>query len=313
VRKATGRVRISGQLIDAANGAHIWADRLDGALDDIFDLQDQVAASVAGAIEPKLLQSEIDRTARKPPESAGAVPAVGARGPRRGDRVVAPSTGARPRLRARRRFVRDVPRHPDAAWADLGRGNAEGARVARLAVDAGKEDPDALWRGGFGIWVLGGEAAAGLTAFERALALNPNCAQAWTYLACLHGYSNRPSPAIAAAQRAMRLSPLDPLRWQFNTFLGLAHLVDGRHEEALKLADRALHEQPRSGTSMDIAAAACGHSDRIAEGREWVARLRQLRPGWNIAAFKRFRGRIASPEVRAVFVEGFRKAGLPEA
>jgi adenylate cyclase len=189
---------------------------------------------------------------------------------------------------------------------------AGGSRIARLAVDAGKEDPDALWRGGFGIWVLGGDAA-GLTAFERALALNPNCAQAWTYLACLHGYSNRPLPAIAAAQRAMRLSPLDPLRWQFYTFLALAHLVAGRHEEALTLADRALHEQPRSGTSMDIAAAACGHLGRISEGRKWVRHLRQLRPGWNIAAFELFRGRIASPEVRAIFIEGFRKAGLPEA
>ena len=108
------------------------------------------------------------------------------------------------------------------------------------------------------------------------------------------------------------MSPLDPLRWHFYIFLALAHLVAGRHEATPTLAGRALDEQPRSGTSMDIRAAACGHLGRIQEGREWVRRLRELRPGWNIAAFKQFRGRLASPEVHAVFVEGFRKAGLPE-
>jgi TolB-like protein len=323
VRKAAGRVRISGQLIDAVNGAHIWAEHFDGALGDIFDLQDHVAASVAGAIEPKLLQSEIDRAARKPTESLGAYDFY-LRALACFQRWVREDRGMVIKL-LRQALALDLRCAPAAGLFAMCQGIrmlpglisdeeiAEGARIARLAVDAGMDDPDALWRGGFGIWALGDDEAAGLTAFERALALNPNCAQAWTYLACLHGYSNRPAPAIAAAQRAMRLSPLDPLRWQFNTFLGLAHLVAGRHEEALNLARRALHEQPRSGTSMDIAAVACGHLDRIGEGREWVARLRQLRPGWNIAAFKRFRGRIASAEVRAMFVEGFRKAGLPEA
>jgi tetratricopeptide (TPR) repeat protein len=181
-----------------------------------------------------------------------------------------------------------------------------------LAVDAGKEDPDALWMGGFGIWVLGGEEAAGLTVFERALALNPNCALAWTYSGWLHGFSNRPALAIEAAQRAMRLSPLDPQHWQFSGLLALAHLVAGRHEEALKLADRALHEQPRSGTAVETKAAACGHLGRVQEGRECVTRLCELRPGWSIAAFEKFKGRIASPEVFGIFVDGLRKAGLPE-
>jgi TolB-like protein len=322
VRKAAHRVRISGQLIDTATGVHIWADRFDGALDDIFDLQDQAAASIAGAIEPRLRQSEFDRVARKPTESLGAYDLY-LRALARFQRWVREERPGVIEL-LRQAMALDPGYAPAAGLFAMCQGIqmlpglisdqeiAEGARVARHAVDAGKEDPDALWRGGFGIWVLGGDAPAGLTAFERALALNPNCAQAWTYLACLHGYSNRPVPAVAAAQRAMRLSPLDSLRWQFNTFLGLAHLVACRHEEALKLAELALHEQPRSGTSMDIAAAACGHLDRTAEGCLWVARLRQLRPGWSVASFKRFRGRIASPAVRSIFVEGFRKAGLPE-
>jgi adenylate cyclase len=110
----------------------------------------------------------------------------------------------------------------------------------------------------------------------------------------------------------LRLSPLDPQRWHFYGALATAHLVAGRPEEAVKWVDLALHEQPHSRAIMELKAAACALFGRIEEAREWVGRLREFRAGWSIERFTRSMGRRQSPEVLAVFIDGLRKAGLPE-
>src|SRR5262249_10299548 len=111
---------------------------------------------------------------------------------------------------------------------------AEGARLARRAIERGTADPDVLWMGGWGRFVLAGDRAFGLSAIERALALNPNSALAWAFCGWARAAVNRPAPAIEALQRAMRLSPYDPLRWTFYGALTLAHLVAGRYEDAVE-------------------------------------------------------------------------------
>jgi tetratricopeptide (TPR) repeat protein len=189
---------------------------------------------------------------------------------------------------------------------------AEAARLARQAIEAGKEDPDALWMGGWGMINWTGERAAGLNAIERALALNPNSALAWNFCGWARASFNQPASAIEALQRAMRLSPLDPQRWMFYGGLAAAHLVAGRHEEAVEWADRALHEQPRAIAVVAFKTAACGHLGRTEEGRECVRRYLERAPGNTIADEKRFPGTILSPEAFAVYVAGLRKAGLPE-
>jgi len=189
---------------------------------------------------------------------------------------------------------------------------AEGVRIARLAIEAGTEDPDSLWMSGWSIFAIAGDGAAGLSAIERALELNPNSALAWTFCGWLHGYLNRPALAIEALQRAMRLSPLDPQRFAFYGALALAHLVDGRYAEAIEWADRALHEQPRATAVVEYKAAACGHLARVEDGRECVRRLRELRPWSTIASIKRGIEHIVSHEILTLYLEGLRKAGLPE-
>jgi TolB-like protein/class 3 adenylate cyclase len=188
VRKAGNRVRITGQLIDTTTGAHIWADRFDGALDDIFELQDQVASSVVGAIEPKLRQSEIERAVRKPTESLDAwdlyLRALVQL------RQYTPE-GWRTAIDSLRKALALDPACAPAAglfaWCRVfqlaghltsAEEVAEGARLARRAIETGREDPDALWMGGWAIAMLGGERAIGLGAIERALELNPNSALA---------------------------------------------------------------------------------------------------------------------------------------
>jgi len=321
VRKAANHVRITGQLIDTTTGAHIWVHRFDGTLDDIFELQDEVASHVAGAIEPKLRVSEIERAIRKPTESLDAydlylralaqfrtttveswreaiallrrVLAL--------DPSYAPAAGLFAWCRARQKDLRAISDEEAA----------EGVPLARQAIESGKEDPDALCMGGFGLAVLAGERASGLRAIERALAFNPNSALAWNFCGWLHCWSNRPDSAIEALHRAIRLSPLDPQRWVFYGGLALAHLVAGAYEEAIEWADRALHENPRATAVLGVhgyKAAACGYLGRIQEGHECVRAYRELRPGSTMARLERF----YSPEVLAFYLDGLRKAGVPE-
>jgi len=162
------------------------------------------------------------------------------------------------------------------------------------------------------IFVLGGKHGLGLSAIERSLALNPNSALAWNFFGWAQASMNRPAPAIEALQRAMRVSPLDPQSWAFYGGLAHAHFAAGRHEEAMEWADRALHENPRMTAVVMVKAAACGHLGRLDEGRECVRRVCELRPGTTVAAIKRAWRRYLSPEFLAIFVDGLRKAGLPE-
>ena len=189
MRKAGNRVRITGQLIDTATGAHIWADRFDGALDDIFELQDQVASSVVGAIEPKLRSSEIERAIRKPTESLDAYDLIPARSRgvhvnghpesiARGDRLFRRALAIDPSYAPAAAYVRLVPRSTNDEPVEcrpLETEAAEGVRLASRAIEAGKEDPDALWMGGCVMIVFAGERDRPERDRPR-VALNPNSA-----------------------------------------------------------------------------------------------------------------------------------------
>jgi adenylate cyclase len=313
-------VRITGQLIDTSTGAHIWADRFDGALDDIFDLQDRVASSVAGAIEPRLRQSEIERAGRKATENLGAydlyLRAVGAMY----NDLVSPE----PIEFARRALAIQPDYAPAAAVIAAVRSNqfilarasltdaeiAEALDFARSAVETSCEDADTLARGAYALAFLGGGHATAMRAIERALALNPSCAYAWKIAALVHCLANRPDAAIAAAERAMRLSPLDPLYFNSEWALGWALMLAGRYEEAMEWTDRCLHDRPGYQSGIRGRVALCGYLGRVEEAREWVKRLK---PAMTIADFTAYMGRFTSAGTLAVWVEGFRRAGLPEA
>jgi tetratricopeptide (TPR) repeat protein len=126
------------------------------------------------------------------------------------------------------------------------------------------------------------------------------------------GYQNQPSKAIEALQRAMRLSPLDPFGYMFSGGLAFAHFIAGQYEEALEWAERCLQEQPRFSSAISIKVVSCAHLGRIEEMRDWLSRMLALRPGLTIAGWKARVMRYFSPEILALYVEGFRKAGLPE-
>jgi TolB-like protein len=219
VRKSGSRVRITGQLIDTATGAHIWADRFDGALDDIFALQDQVASSVVGAIEPRLRHSEIERSSRKPTDSLDAYDLYLRALPQYykhteegyGEAIallkralaIDPSYGPAAAMISYCRinqvvFGRD--RVSDAEWT-------EAAQLAAQAIEMGKNDPGALWMGAHALSYFVRAHGPAASALDRALTLNPNSAHAWMasgWVSCLR---NQPEPAIEAFHRAIRAEP----------------------------------------------------------------------------------------------------------
>ena len=322
VRKAGNRIRITGQLIDTTTGAHIWANRFDGALDDIFELQDQVAGNVVAAIEPKLRQSEIERAGRKPTESLDAYDLY--------LRALAEFhklslDGYRTCIALLRRALEIDPSYMPAAglvgWcrirqrglgavtqAEIG----EAVALARQVIASGKDDPDALWMAGFTVAALAGEPLMGMSSIKRSLALNPNSAIAW----CAQGYTqyfiNRLEPAIDAFERAIRLSPLDPLGYLFTGGLAFAHFAARRYGEAMKWTDRALGEQPRFPPAVRLRVALCGHLGRLDERNRWLQRMLDLDTGLTIASFQASIETYLPPDIRANYIEGLRLAGLPE-
>jgi TolB-like protein/tetratricopeptide (TPR) repeat protein len=324
VRKAGNRVRITGQLIDTATGAHIWADRFDGALDDIFELQDQVASSVVGAIEPRLRQSEIERAGRKPTEHLDAYDLYlraweathrsTERGFAEGVALLRQALAIDPSYAPAAAMVgyclhMQRLRGGVIAEADV----AEAVSLARHAVARGKDNPDALWMGGWALATLAFEHAPGLSAIERSLALNPNSSLAWLFCGWLHGFANRPVPAIDAFERSIRLNPLDPERWAPEGGQAFAHLLAVRYPEAVEWADSALHANPRATFIAGCKAAACGYLGRSDEGRDCIRRLAEFSPGFTtIESFKTAWEKFCVPDVLTIYLEGLRLAGLPE-
>jgi adenylate cyclase len=316
-------VRITGQLIDTTTGAHIWADRFDGALDDIFELQDQVASNVAGAIEPKLRQSEIERASRNPAANLTAYDLylrALAQSYRYTEEGLAEAV-----VLARQALAIDPSHAPAAAlvgwcralqriqgWGTLSADDiGEACRLARQALEAGRDDAETIWQAAWTLFFLAGEAAMAASALDRALALNPNAAHAWLFRGNIHALRNQPDAAIEALERARRLSPFDPYIFFCAAATAIAHLAARRFEQAIEWADRALHDQPRHVPAMRVKVIALAHLGRLDEARAELGRVLAIDPKLTIAGFREY-AHFATPEVLELYVAGLRLAGLPE-
>ena len=323
VRKAGNRVRITGELIDTATGAHIWGDHFDGTLDDIFKLQDQVASGVVGVIEPRLRLAEIERSGRKPTESLDAY-----------DFYLRSVAQAYKRTReglaecirlAHRALELDPAYAPAMSRIALSRSMQyqrhwipaagpeveEGIRMARQAIAAALNDPWVLDCAGLPLAVLAGDNDAALSAMDRAIVLNPNFALAFGHRALILAYLNRPDEAIAAAHQAMRLSPLDPGTFAFCQALALAELAAGRYEAGLPWAEEALRENGGM-PALRLKLSLCGHLGRSNDASECLHRLREIHSEPTIAGISRDLPKGLAREISARIAEGLRKAGLPE-
>jgi TolB-like protein/Flp pilus assembly protein TadD len=324
VRKAGNRVRFTGQLIDATTGGNIWADRFDGALEDVFELQEQVTARLVGAIEPRLQRAEIERAGRKPTESLDAYDYF-LRGMASFHLHNRDSLLEAVRLFARATELDRNYASPYgmASWSGALRNShgwmvdreseiADAVRLAHRAVALGKDDPTALWSGGLSLAYLAKEVEAGAAYIDRALVLNPNSSASWNASGWVHMYLGEYASAIEHFERAMRLSPLDPLTYFASTGMAFAHAFAGRYDEAISWATKALHEQPNWATALRVAAMANALSDRMVEARAAMACLREVDPALRLGNVDRVAPPLRRAEDRVRFLESLRKAGLPE-
>ncbi len=323
LRKAANRVRITGQLVDATSGAQIWAERFESTLDDIFELQDEMAASVVGAIAPQLERAEIERAKRKPTDSLDAYDYYlrGMANLHRGTRDAITEALAQ-FYRALELDPNFASAHAMAAWCHLWRKAngwmtdrpqeiAEGARLARRAVELGRDDAVALTRSGSVLGHFADDLDGGIALIDRALVLNPNLASAWFLGGFLRVWRGEPDGAIEHFARAMRLSPFDPEMYRMQAGTALAHLFAGRFEAASSWAGNASRDLPSFLIPASIIAASHALAGRTNEARRAMHHLRQLDPALRISNLTDWLP-IHRPEDLARFADGLRRAGLPE-
>jgi TolB-like protein len=324
VRKGANRLRITGQLVEAVTGVHLWADRFDGGLEDIFDLQDRVTASVVGAIAPRIGQAEIDRAKRKPTENLDAYDYF-LRGMANLHRWTRAANN-----QALQDFRCAIERDPEFASAhglaarcysqrkscgwmvDRGRETAEAERLARLAADFGKDDAVALCTAGIVLGYVVGNLEDGDALIDQALVLDPNLAWAWVFGSWIKIWLGEPEAATERGSRAMRLSPNDPeVLFFMQTATAYSHFLDGRYSDALSWARAAVRQRPDVVISLCAAAASGALAGRLDEARAAMAQLREIEPTLHMADLMAlFPFRRLDHSTR--WAEALRKAGLPD-
>jgi len=289
VRKAGGRVRITAQLIDALSGTHLWADRFDGSLEDVFDLQDQVAISVAGIIEPTLQAAEIRRAADRPTSDHTAYDLYLRAVPLWASHEKEPIIQALGLLG--RAIERDLHYGPALGLAalchqllavsdwtnDSETHRREGINLARQALRCAPDDPDVLANAAIVLGSLGEDIDVAIGSIDRALALNPSFARGWVWSARLRNFAGQPDLAIEHFNTSLRLSPRDRMG-TFSLPLASAYFFKRQFAEAAATLLAALEQAPGLPVGYQLLASCYAHMGRLGEAREVVKRLRAITP-----------------------------------
>jgi len=319
VRKAANRVRITGQLIQAESGAHLWAERYDRPLDDIFALQDEITLSVVGAIEPSLRQAEIERVKRKRPNNLDAYDLVLKAIPHIYTVMPEGAVKAIPLLKDALALEPDYAlAHGFTAWAHeilfvragMHEENRRSAiRHAHEAIAYGRGDTMALTLGGFVVSIVERDRVAAVEAFEAALSVSPS--SAFTYLlgGAAHGWAGDAERAITWGERALRLSPIDPLAFGYFIPMSLGNFQLEHYAEAANAARRAIQANPGFTACHVLFAAALAKSGRIDEARAAAASVLALQPSFTVCGF--CAGFGIPPPLATPLSEALHVAGLP--
>jgi TolB-like protein/class 3 adenylate cyclase/Tfp pilus assembly protein PilF len=324
VRKAASRLRVAAQLIDAMTGAHIWAERFDGAREDIFDLQDQVTEKVVAAIAPNVERVEIARAKRKPSSSLDAYEYY-----LRGLAFWTPPT--RDSVdQAQTMFHRAIELDPEfaaaygaAAWcytirkgygwnAGTAEEKTEVSRLARATVRLGQDDAMTLAYAAYAYAYVIHDLQTAKAVIDQALVLNPNVAAAWAVSGWVNVWLGDATIALEHLQRAMRLSPLDLAANTMRNAMAHACFYLGRYQEAFRWADVNLRDRPDSHTALRIAAASAAFAGLSDVAQRMGERLLAAHPEFRISALKGILGPYQNLAFIDKYAEGLRKAGLPE-
>jgi len=323
IRKAGTRVRIMGQLVDAATGAHLWAERFEGTLDDIFALQDEITTSVVGAIAPSLEHAEIERAKRKSTENLDAYDHY-----LRGTASLYEwtSDGTSEALRHFKKAIELDPAYASAyglaAWCfvwrkvngwmtDSEREIREATALACRAIELGGDDAVALTGGGYALAFVAHELERGAAFIEQALTVNPNLASAWYASGYTKAFLGKPDEAIQRLTHVIRLSPRDPLQFRALGGIAFAHLIAGRYDESCLWAERSLQQRPNYLAAFRDLAASSALAGRLEEARDAMAKLRELSPQMRLSNLPKWLPFRRSEDFDRL-ATGLRLAGLPE-
>jgi len=316
VRKASGRVRITAQLIDAQSGAHLWADRFDGALEDVFELQDTVASSVAGVIEPALQGAEINRSAKRPTNDLTAYDLY--------LRALTPiqsgEVGRESYVEALDLLNEAIQRDPRyapalalagscrssldvAGWIDdAGANREEALRLTRRALAAARDDPNVLAYGAYVLAYFGEDIATAIALIDRSLELNPSFAVGWWRSGWLRLWAGQPDLAIEHFETGLRLSPRVRMHDPF-LGIGVGQFFSRRYDEARTMLLRSMQENPNWVPAYRFLASCYAQMGRLGEAQEIVERLRCLT---DVVVPHATHWR--NPEHREFYLEGLRLA-----
>jgi adenylate cyclase len=323
VRKSGQRVRISGQLVDAITGTHLWVDRFEGTLEDVFDLQDKVTASVVGALAPTIRFAEIERAKHRPTESTDAhltyMRGLGAfylwtkAGMEEGLRLFYETMKIDPdfSLPYGMAAVSYVSLRSTGWVADFAPLVPKVAELVAVAPAVGRDDAFTLAASGFAAANILNDLDTGAALLDRALGLNVNFAQVWAQSAYVRAWLGEPELALAHSERARRLSPVDPQTFVIDGAAALAHFLAGRSEEALSVAEMALRQNPFFSPATRIALASAALLNRSELAKKYLAQLKMLDPTLSISNLNTRIGVRRAQDI-ARFTESLRKAGLPE-
>jgi adenylate cyclase len=321
VQKAGNRLRIIVQLIETAGGAHVWSSRFDGAIDDFFDLEDRITEQVAGALQPSIRIAEIERSRRKRPQDLGsydftmrAMPHVWALEKEESAKA----------LELLEKALAIDPEYPLALslagwchaqrsvynWADDIAGSQALARsLAERAAEMSGDDPVILAvLGAVHTFVRNYGTARVL--LDRAVTLDPNAAWAWSRLGWLENYADQPQKAIGNFERALRLSPIDPMNFNNYVGIGSAHEVAQEYDKAAAFYRRALEERPNASWIYRNLASVLSGAGRVDEAKQAFAVMMLTYPDLTVSKFKQ--AMVFSPAALNRMAENLRKLGLPD-
>jgi adenylate cyclase len=320
VRKASGKVRITGQLIDAATGAHLWADRFERDLTDIFALQDEVTVAVVSAIQPRLLQTEIAMATRRQPNNLTAYDIYLRALPHY---HLTTREGIAEAAKLAHRALELDPRfgcfaalagachqlnviHGYAIDPQFDR--TEAVRLLRLALRLDGDDSDTLAMAASVSAYMVGDSESEIEMADRAVALNPNSYRVWSNRGWVYKVAGLHEEAVQSFKHAIRMSPMDPALHQTLCGMGLAFIELRRFDEAVVAGKRSVRHNISFSSAYRCLASAFAHLGRNAEAREAAARLLEVDPAFTISAWIARGGQSNAKLV----IEGLRKAGLPE-
>jgi len=321
LQKVGNRLRIIVQLIETEGGAHVWSSRFDGAIDEFFDLEDRITQQVAGALQPSIRIAEIKRSRRKRPQDLGCYDYTMRAMPHVWTLEKDESTKA---LELLEKALTIDPEYPLAlvlagwchaqravyTWVDDIEGSQAMARsLAERAADLSGDDPLVLAvLGAVHTFVRNHGTARVL--LERAVSLDTNCAWAWSRLGWIENYSDQPDKAIENFERALRLSPIDPMNFNNYVGIGSAHEISERYEEAAALFRRALVERPNAVWIYRALAAALSGAGRIEEAKQALVEVLRYYPDLTISKVRQ--AMVFSDAALDRMAENFRRLGLPD-